>query len=573
MIHPAIGIARVGNDGGQFFLGPEIPGKGPVGADAGVGSSITAGANSGFKTGTQSVKRQGQRFRVFSHFPDKPAQEVTLDSQNVKSIQWSVHLANRKARFFQFLFGRVGESPATVYAPGPGQKRRNDGVLPSQTVIDPGKPQTISGRNQTGKKIDQAFAGTFPKHKDTGATVIDLLGELVTDSAGRLVVLGGRGLSRPFLKVGGANPPVDDFVNNDGWLDDVSDGFVQATVTMNDGKKITPEPSWVLVGPPDFAPFIGQVVSLYDLLWDVAARNASITIPDLQMFKQEPLKRLKTFRDNHAAYKPEFFSDIEPTLRNAANVRFVFNPAGAIPSPAVPPPGIPLTIQHSQPIASLAAKIDTGILDFLRPPNGNKVFGFAPASMPFLFGDDFHILASDHQALALTASQFENFQHFKAGTFDTGAPLGSAITPEGIDRAALESCAGGAFCPGIECGWMMRNPNLFKEPFRLKPVGTILNPAIPLKIEPGLFSQQLAEPWQADFLDCADDNAPGPTPNIQYAWWPSQRPIDVKKTPAGALLRWDRGLIGHIGLIQRWPSRGFMVDDGAGGFVEKGGPP
>ena len=31
------------------------------------------------------------------------------------------------------------------------------------------------------------------------------------------------------------------------------------------------------------------------------------------------------------------------------------------------------------------------------------------------------------------------------------------ITPEGLDRAALEPCVGGAFFPGLEAGWMMRD--------------------------------------------------------------------------------------------------------------------
>src|SRR5262249_23944151 len=44
-----------------------------------------------------------------------------------------------------------------------------------------------------------------------------------------------------------------------------------------------------------------------------------------------------------------------------------------------------------------------------------------------------------------------------------------ALPPgEAIDRGVLSNCAGGAFCPGIEAGWIFRNPALFSSPFRIK---------------------------------------------------------------------------------------------------------
>src|SRR5262245_42449460 len=95
-IHPAIGVARVGNDS-TFFLGPEIPGQGPVGAADGVGSAVAGGAFSGFKTSATKVKPQAQRFYIFMHRASGPPIEVTLNHKQVKSIEWSVHLANRKA--------------------------------------------------------------------------------------------------------------------------------------------------------------------------------------------------------------------------------------------------------------------------------------------------------------------------------------------------------------------------------------------------------------------------------------------------------------------------------------------
>jgi hypothetical protein len=50
----------------------------------------------------------------------------------------------------------------------------------------------------------------------------------------------------------------------------VSDGPVRATVTTTDGRTHTAKPSWVIVAPPDFAPGIMNLVTLYDVSRDVA---------------------------------------------------------------------------------------------------------------------------------------------------------------------------------------------------------------------------------------------------------------------------------------------------------------
>ncbi|WDM17380.1 LodA/GoxA family CTQ-dependent oxidase [Streptomyces lavenduligriseus] len=65
------------------------------------------------------------------------------------------------------------------------------------------------------------------------------------DIAYRLVVLGGKGHSAaPF-----GEPPLS-FGNNDGWCDDISDGPVTATLTL-EGRAVPVEPAWVVVAPPN----------------------------------------------------------------------------------------------------------------------------------------------------------------------------------------------------------------------------------------------------------------------------------------------------------------------------------
>jgi hypothetical protein len=104
-IHPAIGFARVGDsrspDG--WYLEPEAVGALPreIGPD-GQERPVTA-----FKLDGQ-VKRQAARFRIWRHVPGKPAQEMTLGA-GLKSVTWHVHVANKKAAWYNFqeLVGNV----------------------------------------------------------------------------------------------------------------------------------------------------------------------------------------------------------------------------------------------------------------------------------------------------------------------------------------------------------------------------------------------------------------------------------------------------------------------------------
>jgi len=53
-VHPAIGIARVGNSADSFFFAPELPGAIPVAPD-------------GFKDAAGAIARQAARFRIYGY--------------------------------------------------------------------------------------------------------------------------------------------------------------------------------------------------------------------------------------------------------------------------------------------------------------------------------------------------------------------------------------------------------------------------------------------------------------------------------------------------------------------------
>src|SRR5262249_9196720 len=88
-IHPAIGIANVGNSPADFIVGSEAAqeSRGPATAhrDCGDADNLYLAR----------IKRRAAEFRIFGYDASgKCLGEVTADS--VKAIHWNVHLANKK---------------------------------------------------------------------------------------------------------------------------------------------------------------------------------------------------------------------------------------------------------------------------------------------------------------------------------------------------------------------------------------------------------------------------------------------------------------------------------------------
>ena len=224
------------------------------------------------------VKRQAARFRVFQYLQDASGAlqlvgEVTADDAR---IEWRVDLVNRKAALDH---NRDPSQPALP--------RNTDIVDRARLVIRNAQPVSISGRNQGAEEFNGAFLGE-PVY----------LGELRTDGKGRLLVLGGRGRSNSV-------PPgadIKDFANNDRWHDDVSDGPVTAIVTLPGQEPVAVQhPAWVTVAPPDFAPLITSIVTLYDVAFQAGIDKGALA----------------------PAARPSFRQHIKPLIERAADMRWV----------------------------------------------------------------------------------------------------------------------------------------------------------------------------------------------------------------------------------------------------------
>jgi hypothetical protein len=487
-IHPAIGIARVGNSPTEYFVGPELPGD----------RTPPAG---GYKDKAYRVKRQAARFRLFGY--DRHGSVVKELLSDDATITWTVHLANKKAAWHRF----EGLKADTAL--------RNSNVSDRGSLaIDPGE-RSLTGRNQTSHFDSGLFMG-----KDVP------LGEIRTDDQGRLLVLGGFGHSGSPV-----NAPISSFANNDDWYDDVSDGPVTATVKLNGSDRFTQVAgAWVIVGPPKFAPAIDSVITLYDVLHQVAIDKLGFPMPA----------------------QPSFTHDIYPILARVMNLKWVSKLAASAHqtlTAVVPPPG--------------RSDLRDAIFQRLRNPADGS-----GGDMPMIWSDHYGMQADERASLRMQANmgeaenqpltkfQYHMMEQWKSGQFinDWNGPPApeTRITPSGLDRAALEPCVGGAFYPGIEAGWLMRDVYQFEEPFRLSQK----------RMAAGDVTKQMSVPWQSDFNDCRFEDP--------LAWWPAQRPDDVFPARGDSQLAWVRDIVNSPeDMIKKWHRLGFIVKKGAK-YVETG---
>ncbi|MGH8931256.1 MAG: LodA/GoxA family CTQ-dependent oxidase [Egibacteraceae bacterium] len=502
-IHPAIGIARVGNSAEEWFAGPEVVDPSP--------------APPGFhKDAAGALKRQAARFRVYGYnAAGQVVAELTSDNAD---IRWTVHVANKKAAWYEFQLAL--DIPEAASAPQSRLRNRTiTGAARDDLVIDPG-PRSIRGRDTSGPGY-QFGTGTF-----FGKPVY--LGELRTDADAGLLFLGGRGVS-----ASRDGSPARDFANNDGWHDDVSDGPVMAEVSIN-GRPIPVDPAWVLVAPPSYAPDVVTVRTMYDLLYDISVAQGSLPFPERVSFTRhvEPvLRRLVNLQWVNHGFAAQFgwggrsdFSERDYLARLASNDE-----------------------QH--------AELRRQIYDTFRDLDRD---GQSPVPWPWIYGDAMSLPpVSSRQHLALSPTQYRLLERWADGDFDPDLDLDArsprtldqvplADRPEMVDRAALTFCLADAFHPGCEMTWPMRHASMYTAPFRIRhrpagepepSYGTVLTPGVALGVDgplyaqgPGDLSRWMAVPWQTDTASCRDGYYLGYGPKYDPylpTFWPARVPNHV----------------------------------------------
>jgi hypothetical protein len=473
-IFPPIGIARLG-ESDDYFLGPEVPGQGPT--DPGP-NGVTI-ATTRFKDASlKKIRKQAARFHVFESADGESWVPARLPEN--ATVTWRVSLTNKKSAVVRSELPPVRHERPQLSADAVGQ------------VIDGGS-RTVSGKGAMSAR----FVGTYKTAADDGAPYsVDVeLGMLRTDDAGRLIVLGGKGFSSApaDTPIGGS------FYVNPNWHDDVADGPVTAEIRFEPGAvPVQVEGgAWVIVGPPDFAPGIAGVVTLYDVLRQVGIDHFGLTVPPM----------------------PSFDTDIAPILARVRHLQWVHDDATWSDAR--------LTSPKLRSRAAADQQFRAQVRDELVLPIEEILEGHVSANGP---------------PFRLRPFQKQILEAWVQGNFDdTPVAPATEITAAGLTRAALEGAVGQGFCPGIEAGIIMLDPTLYAAPFdfRIGHAG----------VQPGDLTALMAQPWQADFLECHTE------------WWPTQRP-DIAPQADGSTRPWVRGAADYKLLVANASRLGIVVRQG-----------
>ena len=465
-VHPALGVARVGNSRDAFYLGPELPGTIPMGP---------------FKDAEGAVARQAARFRIYAYDSDgKALGELTADQAE---IIWDVRLGNGKASAYG------ADEPFDVPEASPGP-RRNPLVKDRSALNVQSRAVSISGIAAKPQALDGGrFLGTPVS-----------LGEVFTDSSGRLLVLPGTGQA---IQGPGA-PPLSGFADNDGWIDTTADGPVRASVRFL-GRTLQANPAWVLCCGPNYAPGIASgITTLFDAVESALFVAGRRSCPSTEF---------------HRDVLPIFLRISQHQWVNAgylATYGFLSGQDWSDPS----------FIRKLADASSSNSEFRLGIFSRFRNPSFSKV---EPDLEPQLYGDKV-LMPPNHveprQWTALTSLQYLHLKRWADGDFEVVPPakvdrlesLPAVQQPPALDRAHLDSCLGGAFHPGVEFPWLARIEWLWTDDFRLRahqlePDLTDYGPEMTSRIAlsrtgplsrlgPGDLIKWMGVPWQADAASC-----------------------------------------------------------------------
>lgn len=496
VIHPAIGIARVGTSD-EYFYGPEVTDPLPLPPGS-------------YRDNEKRLKRQAARFRVYGVNARGEIVRELSGTDSGATIEWSVQLANQKAAWYGFQLAL--DIPEANYAPP--TTLRNPGVADRTRLAITPEPCVLKGAKAGPGRFEGRFMD-IPVH----------LGEAMTDDVQRLTVLGGKGVS---ASVDGSAAIT--FANNEGWYDDVSDGPVTAKVILN-GEAIQVIPAWVVVAPPNYGPQRKSVRTMWDLMRDVAIKSGKLAAPTRPSFARDILpifQRMHGLQWVNAGFAAGFgWEGVFDLTSTAALARL------GSTSPAYR--------EQRRVIYNNFRNFDT---------DANS-----PVPWPWLYGDAMNIppVPSPRQNAVLSDCQMAMLWQWSEGNFDADH---DAATPPPTDidqvpvaeqgdmltRAALEFCLADAFHPGCEMTWPVRTATMYMEPFRFlhapkgwiapQPSEVLTPDDVTIPYGPlcgqtaGGITRWMAVPWQTDTSSCRSGYTPSYDPYVP-TFWPARVPNEV----------------------------------------------
>lgn len=524
-IHPGIGVARVGNSQSEYYLGPEV--TEPELTQFG-GTRDEAGA----------LKRQAARFRVYGY--DANGDVVAeIQQSNNSSVEWSVHVANRKAQWYEFQAALDLPQNSNMNV----SLRNADvtGAARNALAIDPGECK-IQGLNMNDSSYQ--MVGDFQ-----GTSVY--LGELRTDSFGRLVVLPGFGRSDSPANKPVYRPEVPTSFNNAaGWYDDIADGPVRAKVVLND-KVFEADSAWVTSAPPNYGQDLVGWRTMDDLMRAVWTDAGMLRLPERVEFQRDVLPVLSRLNELQWVNKG-FFASF------GAGAPFDFSDDALLTKLAK----APLSSLYPDPYGELRRTIynnfrATNSVVISDGTQGEAVKGNFN-EWPMIYGDLYgeSVPAGDNAASTyLTLPPYFDYvlrcwvDGDFVGDFDPQAKSPDELSqlplqeqPAMLDRANMHYCLADAFHPGCELTWPMRHASMYRAPYRIREraqgktqptYGTSLDQNKVLAVNgplyeqgPGDLTRWMALPWQGDTAFCRSGYDSEYDP-FMPTYWPARVPNQV----------------------------------------------
>ena len=514
-IHPAIGIARVGNSE-EFYLGPEtmagMDGLTPSDPMGGLpiknGQETQTITSNDLRDADGKLKRQAARFKIYAYgddqinqYPTKAGTEIKIGSdveingtaKVVKNILWQVHLANKKANSWiepeQGIgaYNNQGQTPFIRNTTFPGSAKMIDGkekdtcinshaildetARREKLVLDAG-PHVVSAEGQNSVDFNTttpnsivngtstkgvAYPKQFPIYPSDAPEneQIASLGQMETDEFGRLIVIGAFGKASGFQGSGVYDPNADleNAVNNDCWYDDTADGPVTATLVFIDGTtQVVEGSSWVVSSDPSYAPQIANVVSLWEDMYNTWVENFDLE-PSLYTPNGPKTPVNNKHYDLGSGYNENYTPTFESQVQPILNAANLQMWATNLVSKGE---GAHKAVAK-QPMNNPQWK---EIMDFIRNPNAadNNNDPQNAARMPLSLGDS-GTPADNFLAISRT-QYFFMYQWLINGAVQAGDTLGAG---ELLDRNILGNCLGGRFSPGIEMTFIIRDTHLYQD--------------------------------------------------------------------------------------------------------------
>jgi len=596
-IYPSIGVARLGNGPAEkehVIFSPEIPWANLFETD------------NHYLMPDGKIKKQAQRFYIYEC--DRSGKPVSQIDPADYDIRWSAEVANKKPFWYDFnnsldlsiVSRNRNVSPdfaRNKLAPGIGAAQRNPNVLDMGQRLPHGynyrkelvnNPPAVSVDQQNPR---QSILGQFPNPRRGRESLLakSLGTEAVQVGLGTIEYDGGTLIFYAADGVSASLNPSDlntDFADNSNWYDDICDGRITATITsrstgatynLNDAESA----AWVVTAPPDYAPQIQPISTLYDIICgagtDKYEPEFSLVFPMLYRLYRMQWVNLGDF------LAPSFREVIEK-LTADGKLEYLFKKNPKREADAVREKIFNLFRNPAYPILNepiIPSSSTTGI--------DNRGVGTTELMLPYYPGDGINYPGSPAQWFAVPPLLYDQLKKWMEGDFKPMRlphsnidAIGEVFRKQYLDaakderkkpllmtRAVLETLYGGGFHPGVEVTWPMRHNVMYAENvevyedvtenfglFGLREIR--INAATPAeqqeiyyndfgfqmisediresmethhkkhwlwKITPGDLTKWMGIPWQSDAGSCqavyVDKQYPIP------AWWAANLPVHV----------------------------------------------